>query len=146
MTNTTEVIAKLRMAQVSSCSCLTKTPEVSWHDAACRYRAIAEAIDVITSPPELAELQATIARLKAEIEVLNRSNEEYSGAAVQSGMECDRLQSEIERLKDGCGEHVAELSQHLESVIAMFAPGEDRTNRTLIAARTCLDKVKELNQ
>jgi len=58
----------------------------------------------------------------------------------------DQLQSELERLKGGQGEPVAELSQHLESVIAMFAPGEDKTNRTLIAARTCLDKVKEMNQ
>lgn len=41
---------------------------------------------------------------------------------------------------------VSDLVQHLESVIAMFAPGEDKTNRTLIAARLCLDKVKELNQ
>lgn len=41
---------------------------------------------------------------------------------------------------------VSELCQQLESVMAMFAPGEDKTNRTLIAARACLDKVKELNQ
>lgn len=41
---------------------------------------------------------------------------------------------------------VADLVQNLEAVMAMFAPDEDRTNRTLIAARACLDKVKELNQ
>lgn len=98
MTNTTEVIAKLRMAQVSSCSCLTKTPEVSWHDAACRYRAIAEAIDVITSPPELAELQATIARLTAENEQIREAYKGYSSKLV-----VDALNAEIERLKGGQG-------------------------------------------
>ena len=50
MTNTTEVIAKLRMAQVSSCACLTKTNEASYHDADCLYRVLSEAISAITTP------------------------------------------------------------------------------------------------
>lgn len=41
---------------------------------------------------------------------------------------------------------VTDLARNLKAVIAMFAPGEDKTNRTLIAARAALDKVKELNQ
>lgn len=38
--------------------------------------------------------------LKAEVELLHKSNEEYSGAAVQSGMECDRLQSELTKARE----------------------------------------------
>jgi hypothetical protein len=93
MTNKTEIISKLRMAQVSSCTCLTKTNEASYHEADCLYRVLSEAISAIATPvverqcsevdpqcseqlrtqvlaPELAELQATIARLTVENERL----------------------------------------------------------------------------
>lgn len=50
MTNKTEIISKLRMAQVSSCACLTKTNEASYHDADCLYRVLSEAISAIAAP------------------------------------------------------------------------------------------------
>jgi hypothetical protein len=37
----------LMMAQTASCTCLTKTPEPQYHDAACRYRLLAEVIDFV---------------------------------------------------------------------------------------------------
>ncbi|MCA8237698.1 hypothetical protein [Burkholderia cenocepacia] len=37
----------LMMAQSASCTCLTKTPDPQYHDAACRYRLLAEVIDFI---------------------------------------------------------------------------------------------------
>lgn len=40
----------LKMMLVGSCSCLTKTPEVRFHDEYCRYRIISEALG---TPKEL---------------------------------------------------------------------------------------------
>lgn len=44
------LILKLRMAQNGSCSCMTKTPEVSFHAEACRYRVLDEAAAAIALP------------------------------------------------------------------------------------------------
>lgn len=41
-----------------------------------------------------------VTRLQADVELLHKSNEEYSGAAVQNGMECDRLLSELTNVRE----------------------------------------------
>jgi uncharacterized small protein (DUF1192 family) len=56
-----------------------------------------------TAPPELAELQATIARLTAE-------NERLKGGGQLLVQDRDALQAEIERLKGGHGEAVAVIT------------------------------------
>lgn len=48
MSSNIGLIQKLMLAQVSSCSCLTKTNEAAWHDTNCLYRVLAEAIETIT--------------------------------------------------------------------------------------------------
>jgi hypothetical protein len=45
MSDKTQLIQKLIIAQSGACNCLTKTPEVSWHETSCRYRVLAEAAD-----------------------------------------------------------------------------------------------------
>jgi len=87
MTDKLEILTKLRMAKVSSCSCLTKTPEASYHREDCLYRVLAEAIEFIAAPPELAELQATIDRLTAENERLKGGQ----GEPVAIPDECPHL-------------------------------------------------------
>lgn len=47
-----DVIAKLRMAQCSSCSCLTKTNDPAWHKEECLYRVLSEAITLLAAPVE----------------------------------------------------------------------------------------------
>ncbi len=37
-----DVFEKLNRATVASCTCLTKTPEVEYHDENCRYRLLRE--------------------------------------------------------------------------------------------------------
>lgn len=126
----------------------------------------------ITAPPELAELQATIAQLESKLN--NAINLDFERRA------------EIDRLKGGQGEPqvmgrvytddgitkcelnsigralpdhtplyasqpapastASDIAQQLESVLAMFTPLDLTCNRALIEARACLDKVKELNQ
>lgn len=124
------------------------------------------------APPELAELQATIAQLESKLN--NAINLDFERRA------------EIDRLKGGQGEPqvmgrvytddgitkcelnsigralpdhtplyasqpapastASDIAQQLESVLAMFTPLDLTCNRALIEARACLDKVKELNQ
>jgi len=55
MTNRIETISKLRMAQVSSCSCLTKTPDADWHKEDCLYRVLTEAIAAVAVSHDLLE-------------------------------------------------------------------------------------------
>lgn len=55
------IIEKLRLAQSGACTCMTKTPEVSWHDATCLYRVLSEAVEAITMQTSL------IASLRAEL-------------------------------------------------------------------------------
>jgi uncharacterized small protein (DUF1192 family) len=59
------------------------------------------------SPPELAELQATIARLTAEIEDWKQGSKAEADAGDEARAEVASLKAEIERLKGGQGEPVA---------------------------------------
>ncbi len=43
-----ELKDRLLRAQVGGCTCVTKTPELTYHDALCNYRLCAEAVDEIT--------------------------------------------------------------------------------------------------
>jgi hypothetical protein len=38
-----ELVRRLEMATVASCTCLTKPPEVRFHDPMCRSRLLSEA-------------------------------------------------------------------------------------------------------
>ncbi len=42
-----ELVDRLFLGTVASCTCLTKTPEVSAHDRGCRFRLLMEAAWVI---------------------------------------------------------------------------------------------------
>lgn len=42
-----DLLSRLRVAQVASCTCLTKTPVVDYHSPACLYRILDEAHTVI---------------------------------------------------------------------------------------------------
>jgi hypothetical protein len=59
MSDKTQLIQKLIIAQSGACNCLTKTPEVSWHETSCRYRVLAEAAD---------ELRAVLAQEAGKVE------------------------------------------------------------------------------
>ncbi len=66
----------------------------------------------------VARLQAEVERLRALNAELNKSNEEYSGAAVDSGMECDRLtarNAELEGLLSDCRGPVIDASNNAET-------------------------------
>lgn len=41
------VVRRLRMAQVASCGCLTKTPDPKHHSEDCLYRVLQDAIDAL---------------------------------------------------------------------------------------------------
>jgi hypothetical protein len=125
-----------------------------------------------TAPPELAELQATIARLTADLKIRDR---ELEIAAEQA----DDLQVEIERLKGGQGEPVAYrwriigskewalsttyplVSDQFETVplytsqpapvsVVLPEPHGKQSNlkdtQYAMGWNACLDTVKELNQ
>lgn len=38
---------KLMTAMISSCTCLTKTPQVQYHDESCKFRTLSEANEII---------------------------------------------------------------------------------------------------
>lgn len=42
-----DVFLKLRMAQISSCSCLTKTNVHTYHAVNCRYRLLEEIAELL---------------------------------------------------------------------------------------------------
>jgi hypothetical protein len=85
--------------------------ELDWYGAA--ERLTAGEYELYTSPPELAELQATIARLTAEKEALKINLEmsvEGAASLAETGdEEVAALKSEIERLKGGQGEPVGRV-------------------------------------
>lgn len=54
---------RLFRAQVGGCTCLTKTPELRYHDAQCHYRLFSEASDEIGRLEQ--ENQRLVARLSA---------------------------------------------------------------------------------
>ena len=76
---------------------------------------IKDGMEVFTAPPELAELQATIARLTAENEQIREAYKGYSSKLV-----VDALNAEIERLKGGQGEAVAFQSSVQPWMLACF--------------------------
>ena len=47
--------ARLARHLVASCQCMTKTPDIMWHDQHCRYRVLTEALEVI-APDSFVEL------------------------------------------------------------------------------------------
>lgn len=69
------------------------------------------------------DLRKRVDALKAEVELLHKSNYEDSGAAVQSGMECDRLQSKLtkalELLRGVCeSDWSGAKTRHIEGFLA----------------------------
>lgn len=42
-----DLVQRLDLSTVASCTCLTKTPEVRFHDPMCRYRILREASAVL---------------------------------------------------------------------------------------------------
>lgn len=52
-----ELVHHLDLAKSGSCSCLTKTPEVAFHDKRCLYRVLSEAKTVIEGIPAYAAQQ-----------------------------------------------------------------------------------------
>jgi hypothetical protein len=58
----------LMMAQTASCTCLTKTPDPHYHDAACRYRLLGEVIDFV----ERCSSQPTAAPIDVGVDCLEK--------------------------------------------------------------------------
>lgn len=56
----TTLVERLLEAQVASCSCLTKTPDVQYHNPACRYRLFHEAEMSLRVMDRLDELLQTM--------------------------------------------------------------------------------------
>lgn len=99
---------------------------------------------LFTAPPELADLQATIARLTAENEQLLTSYQALGAvyAGTQKGFE--RLTAENKRLK---GEFVAVLPSNTDFHNWCDKVGyKDSRDMGLYIWHACTDKVKELNQ
>lgn len=173
MSDKTLLIQKLMLAQIGSCTCLTKTPEVSWHDATCRYRVLAEAAD---------ELRVVLAQEagRSEVVAIDRVNvqmlkggtfrwiSEPDGDMVRYTDHCaqvERLKLEIDRLNrvklalaekstnhaDNCAVYRAQLASPPVPVAVVLPPYrvsipaglESHSDKQWNAA---LDMVKELNQ
>jgi len=49
MTDTRELVERLFEAQVGGCECLTKTPDIEYHDRLCKFRLCVESLSTIES-------------------------------------------------------------------------------------------------
>jgi len=49
MSKEKDIKANLQRMMIGSCSCLTKTPDVSYHYVDCKYRQLMEAHDYIVA-------------------------------------------------------------------------------------------------
>ena len=58
---------KLLRAQIGSCSCDTKTPELSYHDPSCRYRLLCEVEKELRIDGHLAKQLASSMTLNARL-------------------------------------------------------------------------------
>ena len=122
----------------------------------CDYDADAHSgyVKPYTAPPELAELQATIAQMTAENERLTRENGRVNKSWHGMKRDLDISKADVERLKGGQGEPVAlitvtEIDREYPSpgrnVYVTWLNGADVALSTGDKLYACLDKVKELN-
>ena len=114
--------------QPPECKCSAGMAVVPWLHA--KHRPVS----CYTAPPELAELQATIAQQAAEIERLTKIAYAAHGAfRMETLAERDLLKAEIERLKGGQGEptieHVASLVQGKIVSVDVSTDDHDAGNR-----------------
>jgi hypothetical protein len=65
---------------------------------------------------------------------------------IRDGMEVFTAPLSPDHSGGGAGVVLTELCQNFEAVMDFFSPGEDRYNRTLVAARDCLDRAKGINK
>jgi hypothetical protein len=56
MIDENDILFRLRLALSSSCTCLTKTPLIEYHDMNCRYRVLMEAAVEIGELRKLKEI------------------------------------------------------------------------------------------
>jgi hypothetical protein len=84
MSNEVDIITKLMLAQVSACSCQTKTSEAAWHDTYCLYRVLDEAVGTITRQHvEQETLQAAYESMRDRKNSIVHLQQQLSAAAAE---------------------------------------------------------------
>ena len=71
-----DLLFKLRVASVVSCSCLTKTPDIRYHSESCLYRLLTEASDAIKQLRE--DINTEHGDLIAKEQILDELIEEFT--------------------------------------------------------------------
>lgn len=69
----TDLTTRIDAACIASCSCMTKTPDIEYHDKHCRYRVLEEA------RRRLAELETELANIKAPWKDIDREAGSFDG-------------------------------------------------------------------
>lgn len=89
------LLERLADACTASCTCLTKTPDWTHHEANCRYRLLSEAVEQIESlQSERDEARGKVERLGAALHrygVHNKNGKFDNGCSVwvTNGEKCD---------------------------------------------------------
>lgn len=63
------LLRRMDAAMLGSCTCVTKTPDIAFHDEKCRYRVLSEASAVIAGIPTIVAAQRDVGRQQYAQEV-----------------------------------------------------------------------------
>lgn len=70
----TPLLSRIVAAECASCNCDTKTHEIKYHYATCRYRVLSEAYDTILESEQSFEI-----RWAADMRAIKRWQEDHPG-------------------------------------------------------------------
>lgn len=129
-----DMLSKLRMAQCSSCSCLTKTNKPAYHKEECLYRVLSEAITLLSASSKQA------VDVGKPVAWVNPSN-------------LARFKGDIGATVYQCSDSQVPLYRHAQPPAKVVLP-EPKTRRTHEIREeayddgwnACLDEVAKLNQ
>lgn len=65
-----DLLHRMDLAMLGSCTCVTKTPDIAFHDEKCRYRVLREASAELTGIPVMAAAQRDVGRVQYAQEVI----------------------------------------------------------------------------
>lgn len=106
MATAADIVTSLCYATSGSCTCLTKTPVVSFHKPTCTYRIVSEAIEFINSQEKRLQLAAELVKMiddESSHDKLLRSALERK--RQEEGEQLEALKEYLQMKKDGDGEY-----------------------------------------
>jgi hypothetical protein len=140
---TTDIISKLELACVASCSCLTKTPDHQHHSEECRYRVLNEAMEHIAEQQVTICNQAQISasdsiRLLSQGVHIGQLEEQWASYRTSAEAEIQQLRRSISRLQ----KHIEVVSLERNNIALERDASQERERQLRQLLTECRDLIK----